>query len=210
MSPNSKSTPEFEQHRNVVSDVNRLSDADMVAGAVALQKGDSGRFKFGVVRPYAAVVVISVLSFALAGAAWGLLRPAITATAIDTERLEIHHSENVEFHGYVLAVGIIAVLAIILGAGVFAALPHKRDPIMQVWLGFWAWIGAIVMIRTGNYVSSWLRGIRVEDMHPGNSLSFVPWLDPGLSAYLVAPLMAMLLYFSCLLVGESGTTGDDE
>lgn len=149
---------------------------------------------------YAGVLALSLAVHAIAGVVWGFLRPTYTAYVEDPETASVAVSANVEFTAFIW----FAIATGVIGAGialvVFLRSETTRGPLMLLWLGVVAFLGAVAFIVFGDAVATFI--------HPspgdyagavGESFQVVPGMSPG-SALFTAPFLAVLMYWCATFV----------
>lgn len=141
---------------------------------------------------------MSLLIYSAIGAIWGLLRPARTGTLGEEGRVVIDTTiESVEFVSFASFVVATGLLAVMMSLSVYLASPTTRGPGMLWWLMAVAAVSAFAFLEAGTVVSGLLHS--VGDVTPGDRVSIVPELSPGVG-WLTAPFMAALAYWCSALV----------
>lgn len=149
---------------------------------------------------YAGVFALTLTVFAVAGAAWGLLRPTYTAFVEDAETAAVSAAPNVEFTAFIW----FAISTGVIGAGlaliIFLRAETARGLGMLLWIGVVALVGAGIFIVFGDFSAQLIHSHPTEysDM-VGETFQVVPPMTPG-SALFAAPFLAVLMYWCATFV----------
>lgn len=172
------------------------TEADVDTPARSVRKSRRNR----TAGTFAGVLALSLAAHGLAGVVWGLLRPTYTAYIEDAETASVAVSANVEFTAFIW----FAIATGIIGAGialvVFLRSETTRGPLMLLWLGVVAFLGAVAFSVFGDAVAAFIHP-RPGDYADavGESFEVVPEMSPG-SALFTAPFLAVLMYWCATFV----------
>lgn len=156
------------------------------------------------------VVAVALVIFAVAGAAWGAFRPVTTGEVTDdlaaVTALSGEYAEVPAFGIYVIVTG---VLGAALAGWMFTAARRLRGPVALVAAGVLAFLGSAVFLVFGNFVTGHFRATDLSgDLTAGQRVTLVA--DVGLgSASLVAPAVALVVYWACALFSSDGAFDRD-
>lgn len=144
----------------------------------------------------AGLIGLGLIVYSLAGAVWGLVRPTFPAEVVSAERLIPDYSDSSHFIAF--ASFVIAAIALSVVLAIFAYLTQgSRKFVDLLWVGVVALAGAVSFLAVGDVVGMSVHGIGSADqLAPGTTITTVAAAKPGISGYLVAPFVAMLVYWS--------------
>lgn len=144
----------------------------------------------------AGLIGLALIVYSISGAIWGLLRPQFSAEIVNTERVIPDYSDSSHFVAF--ASFVIATVALSVTLAVFAYLTQgSRKFVDLLWLGVVALAAAVSFLAVGDVVGMSVHGIgSAEQLAPGTTIRTVAPAKPGISGYLAAPFVAMLVYWS--------------
>ena len=154
---------------------------------------------------------LGLIVYSLGGALWGLVRPTFSAEVVSAERLIPDYSDSSHFIAF--ASFVIAAIVLSVALAIFAYLTQgSRKFVDLLWVGVVALAGAVSFLAVGDVVGMSVHGIGSADqLAPGTTITTVAAAKPGISGYLVAPFVAMLVYWSLqVLSPATETTGPTE
>lgn len=139
----------------------------------------------------AGLLALALLGFSVAGAVWGLWRPALKGHKVDDGGYALGNVADVQFDSYITFVLITGLLGAALGATAYVRGERYRGLGVLLWVALAALAGAASFYVFG--------GATATDVpeNPGEFVEFVPKFSPGI-AWLVGPFMAMFVYWSAL------------
>lgn len=156
----------------------------------------------------AGLIGLGLIVYSLGGALWGLVRPTFSAEVVSAERLIPDYSDSSHFIAF--ASFVIAAIVLSVALAIFAYLMQgSRKFVDLLWVGVVALAGAVSFLAVGDVVGMSVHGIGSADqLAPGTTITTVAAAKPGISGYLVAPFVAMLVYWSLqVLSPATETTG---
>ncbi|UQV59543.1 hypothetical protein [Corynebacterium propinquum] len=156
----------------------------------------------------AGLIGLGLIVYSLGGALWGLVRPTFSAEVVSAERLIPDYSDSSHFIAF--ASFMIAAIVLSVALAIFAYLMQgSRKFVDLLWVGVVALAGAVSFLAVGDVVGMSVHGIGSADqLAPGTTITTVAAAKPGISGYLVAPFVAMLVYWSLqVLSPATETTG---
>ncbi|WP_454973306.1 hypothetical protein [Corynebacterium propinquum] len=156
----------------------------------------------------AGLIGLGLIVYSLGGALWGLVRPTFSAEVVSAERLIPDYSDSSHFIAF--ASFVIAAIVLSVALAIFAYLTQgSRKFVDLLWVGVVALAGAVSFLAVGDVVGMSVHGIGSADqLAPGTTITTVAAAKPGISGYLVAPFVAMLVYWSLqVLSPATETTG---
>ena len=159
----------------------------------------------------AGLIGLGLIVYSLGGALWGLVRPTFSAEVVSAERLIPDYSDSSHFIAF--ASFVIAAIVLSVALAIFAYLTQgSRKFVDLLWVGVVALAGAVSFLAVGDVVGMSVHGIGSADqLAPGTTITTVAAAKPGISGYLVAPFVAMLVYWSLqVLSPATETTGPTE
>ncbi|WKS28041.1 hypothetical protein NLL49_01960 [Corynebacterium propinquum] len=144
----------------------------------------------------AGLIGLGLIVYSLGGALWGLVRPTFSAEVVSAERLIPDYSDSSHFIAF--ASFVIAAIVLSVALAIFAYLTQgSRKFVDLLWVGVVALAGAVSFLAVGDVVGMSVHGIGSADqLAPGTTITTVAAAKPGISGYLVAPFVAMLVYWS--------------
>lgn len=144
----------------------------------------------------AGLIGLGLIVYSLGGAVWGLVRPTFSAEVVSAERLIPDYSDSSHFIAF--ASFVIAAIVLSVALAIFAYLTQgSRKFVDLLWVGVVALAGAVSFLAVGDVVGMSVHGIGSADqLAPGTTITTVAAAKPGISGYLVAPFVAMLVYWS--------------
>lgn len=144
----------------------------------------------------AGLIGLALIVYSISGAIWGLLRPQFSAEVVNAERVIPDYSDSSHFVAF--ASFVIATVALSVALAIFAYLTQgSRKFVDLLWLGVVALAAAVSFLAVGDVVGMSVHGIgSAEQLAPGTTIRTVAPAKPGISGYLVAPFVAMLVYWS--------------
>lgn len=148
----------------------------------------------------AGLFAVSVLLYGIAGALWGLWRPAYSGTVTDGG-FAVAGGGDVAFTGYITFAVITGLMSAVMAILMFQFSPATRGAPMLWWVGIVAFIAAVAFLVVGDLVAA-VRHPMPEDVDaiiPDATFSVAPVFQPGV-AWLAAPFMAVLAYWFSALV----------
>lgn len=156
----------------------------------------------------AAVFVVTVLAFGIAGAAWGWWRPAVEGTLTEGG-IDVTSGDHAEFMALASFTFATAVLGIALG--LFAAWIARRAQglTMMAWLGCCALLGGAIFIEGGRLTGDGRYSLDTAHMDLGANVAYVPAFSPGV-ALLVPLYFAWCGYWISALVRPAHGGGAGE
>lgn len=156
----------------------------------------------------AGLIGLGLIVYSLGGALWGLVRPTFSAEVVSAERLIPDYLDSSHFIAF--ASFVIAAIVLSVALAIFAYLMQgSRKFVDLLWVGVVALAGAVSFLAVGDVVGMSVHGIGSADqLAPGTTITTVAAAKPGISGYLVAPFVAMLVYWSLqVLSPATETTG---
>ena len=159
----------------------------------------------------AGLIGLGLIVYSLAGAVWGLVRPTFPAEVVSAEWLIPDYSDSSHFIAF--ASFVIAAIVLSVALAIFAYLMQgSRKFVDLLWVGVVALAGAVSFLAVGDVVGMSVHGIGSADqLAPGTTITTVAAAKPGISGYLVAPFVAMLVYWSLQVLSPAAeTTGPTE
>lgn len=159
----------------------------------------------------AGLIGLGLIAYSLGGALWGLVRPTFSAEVVSAERLIPDYSDSSHFIAF--ASFVIAAIVLSVALAIFAYLMQgSRKFVDLLWVGVVALAGAVSFLAVGDVVGMSVHGIGSADqLAPGTTITTVAAAKPGISGYLVAPFVAMLVYWSLQVLSPAAeTTGPTE
>lgn len=144
----------------------------------------------------AGLIGLALIVYSVGGAVWGLLRPQFSAEVVNIERVIPDYSDSSHFRAFATFVIVTAALSVALA--IFAYLTQgSRKLVDLLWLGVVALAGAVSFLAVGDVVGMSVHGVGdAEQLAPGITITTVAPAKPGISGYLIAPFVAMLVYWS--------------
>lgn len=154
----------------------------------------------------AGLIGLGLIVYSLGGALWGLVRPTFSAEVVSAERLIPDYSDSSHFIAF--ASFVIAAIVLSVALAIFAYLMQgSRKFVDLLWVGVVALAGAVSFLAVGDVVGMSVHGIGSADqLAPGTTITTVAAAKPGISGYLVAPFVAMLVYWSLQVLGPATET----
>lgn len=141
----------------------------------------------------AGLLALALLGFSVAGAVWGLWRPALKGHRVDDGGYALSNVADVQFDSYITFALITGFLGAALGATAYVRGERFRGVGVLLWVALAALAGAASFYVFGGATATEL------PENPGEFVEFVPHFSPGI-AWLVGPFMAMFAYWSALFV----------
>ena len=151
----------------------------------------------------AGLLALALLGFSVAGAAWGLWRPALKGHRVDDGGYALRNVANVQFDSYITFVLITGALGMALGLIAYRRGERYRGVGGLLWVALASLAGAASF-----YVFGGATATSIPD-DPGEIVEFVPKFSPGI-AWLVGPFMAMFTYWSAVFVNPPRAVDDEE
>ncbi|WKS34892.1 hypothetical protein NLL50_03845 [Corynebacterium propinquum] len=154
----------------------------------------------------AGLIGLGLIVYSLGGALWGLVRPTFSAEVVSAERLIPDYSDSSHFIAF--ASFVIAAIVLSVALAIFAYLMQgSRKFVDLLWVGVVALAGAVSFLAVGDVVGMSVHGIGSADqLAPGTTITTVAAAKPGISGYLVAPFVAMLVYWSLQVLSPAAET----
>lgn len=154
----------------------------------------------------AGLIGLGLIAYSLGGALWGLVRPTFSAEVVSAERLIPDYSDSSHFIAF--ASFVIAAIVLSVALAIFAYLTQgSRKFVDLLWVGVVALAGAVSFLAVGDVVGMSVHGIGSADqLAPGTTITTVAAAKPGISGYLVAPFVAMLVYWSLQVLSPAAET----
>ena len=154
----------------------------------------------------AGLIGLGLIAYSLGGALWGLVRPTFSAEVVSAERLIPDYSDSSHFIAF--ASFVIAAIVRSVALAIFAYLTQgSRKFVDLLWVGVVALAGAVSFLAVGDVVGMSVHGIGSADqLAPGTTITTVAAAKPGISGYLVAPFVAMLVYWSLQVLSPAAET----
>ncbi|MCT1817790.1 hypothetical protein M3B96_02270 [Corynebacterium propinquum] len=154
----------------------------------------------------AGLIGLGLIAYSLGGALWGLVRPTFSAEVVSAERLIPDYSDSSHFIAF--ASFVIAAIVLSVALAIFAYLTQGSPKFVDLlWVGVVALAGAVSFLAVGDVVGMSVHGIGSADqLAPGTTITTVAAAKPGISGYLVAPFVAMLVYWSLQVLSPAAET----
>lgn len=152
----------------------------------------------------AGLLSVAILTYALVGGVWGLLRPAYEATPTADGQLALGSPGNVQFTSFMTFTLLTALLGLGVGIAAFLRSPETRGLAMLWWAGVVAVIAAVGFWAVGEFVAGIVHPLPdPAELVEGEVVRVSAALNPGLGL-IAAPLLAMASYWVCVLLDVDG------
>lgn len=146
------------------------------------------------------VISVSLAVFALGGVLWAFAQPVTTGEVTDDLQAVVgvqgEDAPVTAFGAYVIAT---AVVGAAVALWVFVSARRLRGPLGLLVCGIISFLGSGVFLVFGNFMASHFRATDLSgELTAGQSVTLISDIDLG-AASLVAPALALLVYWSCAL-----------